>query len=294
MFTSKVRQKVCCEINVVDHCNITCRDCNHGSPGVAERFIDPDQLGRELSALKRHYLPSTIKLIGGEPLLHPQLLEVIRVVRESGIAPRILLVTNGILLPKMEDELWRAIDALDVSIYPKPGLSDETVELIKSRAAAFNVELELLQFSEFRVQYSTHNNRDSTLTRRIFESCRMVQLWRCDVIHDGYFYRCPQSIYGPRLAGEQTPFEHDRLRIEDSLRFRKRLSDFRHSQQPLAACRYCLGTAGMTRTHQLERKNLWSSTIEAPVETVVDIPFMERAEQDIRLRQGCRKKMQEG
>jgi cyclic pyranopterin phosphate synthase len=286
----KIRQKHSCEVNVVDHCNLTCRDCNHGSPGVAERFIDPAQLYTDLSQLGRHYEPRTIKLIGGEPLLHPDLLEVARAVRMSRISRRLLLITNGLLLPRAPDELWDSINALEVSIYPNPGMPEDVIQWIRDKARKHGVEIEFLRFTQFRVQFSTRENQDENLTRRVFSTCRMANLWHCDSVHDGYFYRCPQSVYIPQLTGrENDTFEHDRVRIEDSRRFRQQLAAFRQSPEPLSACRYCLGTAGRTREHQLERKNRWGLTIEGAVEEMVDFPFLERAEDDIRLRQGCRR-----
>jgi cyclic pyranopterin phosphate synthase len=292
LFEKKVRQKESCEINVVDHCNLTCRDCNHGSPGVRARFIDPDQLARDLAIMKLHYEPNTIKLVGGEPLLHPDILKVVQVVRESGLCRRILLITNGLLLPGMPQDLWQMIDALEVSVYPKPGMTDDEIGSIRRQCKAHDVELELLRFDQFRVQFSVQENRDSALVERIFRSCRMAQLWHCDSIHDGYFYRCPQSIYASVLSGEDPRrFEHDRLKIEDSRQFRHRLREFRESDQPLEACRFCLGTSGKTREHRLERKGQWLSTIDGPINEVVDFEFLELSEQDIRLRQGCRQSM---
>ena len=98
-----------CEINVVEHCNLSCRSCSHVSPAFRRTVIDPDALERDLSLLAEHYKVGTVRLLGGEPLLHPDLGAVVDAVRRSGIGERICVVTNGLLLPRMPRALWEAV-----------------------------------------------------------------------------------------------------------------------------------------------------------------------------------------
>ena len=58
------------------------------------------------------------KFVGGEPLLHPQLLDFLRAAKDVGIANRLVLVTNGVLLHTAPDELWELIDGMWISLYP--------------------------------------------------------------------------------------------------------------------------------------------------------------------------------
>jgi len=83
------------EVDVVDHCNITCRSCVHLSPIAPKAFVDPEQLERDLSLLARCFALRFI-LVGGEPMLHPRLPSVADAVRRSGIADKIILLTNGV------------------------------------------------------------------------------------------------------------------------------------------------------------------------------------------------------
>jgi hypothetical protein len=53
------------EFIVVDHCNISCRACNHASPALEKWFADPETVHRDLSILARYYRPRLVKVIGG-------------------------------------------------------------------------------------------------------------------------------------------------------------------------------------------------------------------------------------
>src|SRR5882724_1840135 len=98
-----------CEINVADHCNISCRGCSHLSPVSAESFADPEGVYRDLSRLAAHYVAHHVRLLGGEPLLHRGLVEVIAAVRASGISGRVRILTNGLLLPRQTEAFWEAV-----------------------------------------------------------------------------------------------------------------------------------------------------------------------------------------
>src|SRR5947209_7095120 len=94
------------ELNPVEHCNLSCRSCSHLSPLQPRHYVDPDDLTRDLKILSAHYHARWVRVVGGEPLLHPQLDRILTAVRTSGVADRIVVVTNGILLPRMQPEVW--------------------------------------------------------------------------------------------------------------------------------------------------------------------------------------------
>jgi molybdenum cofactor biosynthesis enzyme MoaA len=65
------------------------------------------------------YRVESLKLLGGEPLLHSGLLDVINAVVEAGISDKVCVVTNGVLLPRMKDEFWGAVDEVWIQL---PGI----------------------------------------------------------------------------------------------------------------------------------------------------------------------------
>ena len=98
------------EVHIVEHCNLNCKQCAHFSPLAEKSYLPVERYERDcrrLSELFRGEM-SSILLLGGEPLLHPQITEIMRVTREAFPVGRIRIVTNGILLPKMAEDFWKA------------------------------------------------------------------------------------------------------------------------------------------------------------------------------------------
>jgi hypothetical protein len=80
-------------LDIIRGCNITCEACYNTLP----RAIKPlRQIESELDTLQRHRRLSSVSIIGGEVLLHPELDDIIRMVKRRGIDVEIF--TNGVLL----------------------------------------------------------------------------------------------------------------------------------------------------------------------------------------------------
>jgi MoaA/NifB/PqqE/SkfB family radical SAM enzyme len=82
-------------LEVTDLCNLKCLGCSR------QKMTGPktlDQIKEEVSFLKRWRNCDNISIAGGEPLLHPNILEAIAFIRQSGIKP--ILLTNGIKLDR--------------------------------------------------------------------------------------------------------------------------------------------------------------------------------------------------
>jgi len=235
------------------HCNLSCRACNHFAPWADEYFVDPDRVARDLSALGRFYHGETLALCGGEPLLHPQLPDVFAAVRDSGIADHIRVYTNGTLLRRAPDAFWSSVDSIRVTVYPGTiGRGD--VQAARRRARAHGVHLAPVYSPTFRETFSELGTDDDRLVARIFSTCLFAHVYLCHVICDGYLFRCPRAVYIPRYALRQSGPEalRDGLKIEPSASFLDDLWRFLLGQEPLVACRHCLGSVGQPVPHAQE------------------------------------------
>lgn len=105
------------EIDVCSLCNFRCNFCFHGDAREVKK--SGVRFGRMEMALYRKVLddlkrfPEKIKKVRlfefGEPLLHPDLPEMIRAVWDAGVAEYVEITTNGVLLT--EESNLRLIDA---------------------------------------------------------------------------------------------------------------------------------------------------------------------------------------
>ncbi len=90
IINGKIYNPDACEVNVVYHCNLSCRGCSHLSPIVPNHFVEPLQVFNDLAIVAKYYSSRYIRIIGGEPLLHPDIIQIIDAVR-SGCIPFFIL-----------------------------------------------------------------------------------------------------------------------------------------------------------------------------------------------------------
>jgi hypothetical protein len=112
------------EVHLADHCNLNCKSCYHFSPLVEENFMeindfkcDCEKLGKLTNGRIKF-----IRFMGGEPLLHKQIIEFLDIGRENFPEGELIIVTNGILLPKQSETFWENCHKnnieIQVSNYP--------------------------------------------------------------------------------------------------------------------------------------------------------------------------------
>jgi organic radical activating enzyme len=85
----------------------------------------------------------TLMLLGGEPLLHPDIIEWIQSARRLLPEQKINLTTNGILLADMSEEFWNICHNNNIRILISRYPINIDVDEITSKAKKFNVELHI-------------------------------------------------------------------------------------------------------------------------------------------------------
>jgi hypothetical protein len=235
------------EAHVVDHCNLTCASCCSLSPFLPRWTLDPRDLARDLERARTALAPRVFKLVGGEPLLHPALEELVAVARRSAIAPKISLTTNGLLLTRTADLLWSSIDAMTISIYPRPSLDDAEIAEIEARAARFEVSLNWKHQGEFVVMDRETPCLDEAATRAIYDACWLRE--RCHMLRDGRFYACTRPPHMQSMHG--VDFTGDGVSLDGGGDLAPRLLDYLARPEPLSACARCFGGNAKLVAHRL-------------------------------------------
>ena len=86
-------------------CNLACEGCYRENVPASHKPLD--LVCRELEALRRLRTADCMNIAGGDPLMHPQIVEIVAEVKARGWKP--IVVTNGILLtPGLLEDLKRA------------------------------------------------------------------------------------------------------------------------------------------------------------------------------------------
>ena len=108
------------EYHIVDHCNLNCKYCSHYAPIAEPSFCDIEEYTKDLKRLS-YIVPEEkiekIRLLGGEPLLHPNIEDFLSIAYE--IFPNVNreLVTNGILIKHMSEKFWNVCKKTGTRIY---------------------------------------------------------------------------------------------------------------------------------------------------------------------------------
>ena len=112
------------EINLIYGCNLSCEHCTHFCK--YSRGIEPlENIIAWYESWHEKIMPKNIRLIGGEPLLYPQLCEAIDITGRYWPETNILLTTNGLLLEKVSDEIIGMLCERNIHVYVSQHYNDE-------------------------------------------------------------------------------------------------------------------------------------------------------------------------
>ena len=223
------------EIHLVHHCNLKCASCLHFSPLCRPWCISLKELEDQLSSIAN--CVEEVRLLGGEPLLHPQLGECLRIARKCLPHNRIILVSNGLLFRSVSDDLLQSIIEnriqIRLSVYPIDLDYDKIIEDLKKKGA------DIAQYVNFSVYSFTRMPLDPMGCfdpKKAFAACA-----KCVQIVDGKVFPCPTIAYSNFLNEAfgthfETVPEKDYLWLKD-VKDEIDVIDFLREPKPF--CRYC-------------------------------------------------------
>ena len=176
------------ELHLVDHCNLHCRGCGHFSSLAEPAFADRAQYAADLhrlAALFRNV--RRLRLMGGEPLLHPQAAEFISIARTCFPRADLRFVTNGILLSKAPEPFWEACRRtraiIDLTVYPPfEERRADWRRLCERERVVLNDSPPLNAF------HAHMNLQGDSTPRKSFRSCR--SRFFCPFLQAGRLYPC--------------------------------------------------------------------------------------------------------
>jgi hypothetical protein len=172
---------------LVDQCNLNCKGCGHFAPVADIWFADPNGYARDMRQLQK--LVSTIhmiRLLGGEPLLHPKIEHFLFSTRSYFPKAEIRIITNGILLNTMPDSFWEACKTysieIDFTVYP-PLFQKE--KFLVNLSIGKGVKIHNSRASSFFAWSNLKGNTDPNLA---FKKCRSRDEY--NNLREGKIYCC--------------------------------------------------------------------------------------------------------
>jgi cyclic pyranopterin phosphate synthase len=185
-------------VSLLHHCNLGCVYCVSGNDELKQAngsgkgdIMAADRLLAMIGRLHRQLQLKTIRLTGGEPLLYPGLVELIRGITAIGI-PRISLTTNGFLLERLALPLKEAgmqsinvsLDAIDEGVFFAMSRRHSVDRIIRgidaALAAGLNVKLNTVAMKGI--------NESQLLPLAAFAAERGLKIRYLEVMAMGHLY----------------------------------------------------------------------------------------------------------
>lgn len=246
------------ETDITTACQLSCVACNHHVPlwrKHGPELADPFQVEKDLNTLSKFLHTFRWGALGGEPTLHKGLVELLEIARNSGVADKIEVWSNGITLPKMSDKFWRSFDTLVLSVYEGKH-TEESLQWIETRCNAANIEL-VIKDERTHPNFRTLLEKvptDEKATKKKFQGCFFRHFSR--VANNGYFFTCCCAPHMPILI-QNKPFGTDGIKIEGLNE--RLLKGYLSREEPLGACSICAGrdTAVSVSWHEERNPEKW-------------------------------------
>jgi hypothetical protein len=238
------RAELSFEVALAEHCNLNCAGCDHFSPLAEPEFADLGEFEREIARLAELFggHAKEIHLLGGEPLLHPEIELFLKATRDYFPDAIIDITTNGILLLNQAETFWVACHDNHIVIRPTKYPISLDFEEMERRAKKYGVEFQYIGSTGTVVKTSNLYRLDTEGVQdgnRNFLLCHRANT--CVYLQHGRLYTCTLA---PTARHFNRYFDKDlRERPEDSIDIfeastAKEIMDF--LARPIPFCRYCM------------------------------------------------------
>lgn len=234
------------ETHVISSCNLNCKGCGHFSPLFNDNdFYEINSFKRDIRRISENLDLITLRLLGGEPLLKKDLADYIKIARHYLKKTTIRIVTNGLLIPSLPQNLLDTIrenDVIfDISLYsPTMKIFDKIKSILEKNEIAYNNDIlyhlqrksEIKTFVKRMLRHGTSNPGKSLAYCRTRQECRFLRA--------GKLYKCPMDALVYRFT--------ENFKINDfpkSMGIDIHASNFlplfhQLEEMPIDLCRWCL------------------------------------------------------
>lgn len=241
------------DIHLTHHCNLNCKGCIHYSQLCPPWYIELEDLKKQVEQLQRVIgdaeTITNFNLLGGEPLLHPQITECVQIVGETLKSVRcIRLITNGLLLEKMDGSFFETCKKYNIIIpiaaYPIHLDMDSIYRCAEQYGAAFLIRrdgciLRAYSMGQEYFEWSRHTlDLSGQQPKWQIAAC---PLHKCGVqYYKGKLYSCPIRAYAQYF----NEYFHQDLELQDNdgidIFTENSWSEIaRRLSEPSNFCKYC-------------------------------------------------------
>jgi MoaA/NifB/PqqE/SkfB family radical SAM enzyme len=184
-----------------------------------------------------------IWFLGGEPLLNPEISAFIETSKEIDFAKVQAISTNGVLIPKMEERFFKAVDYIFVALYPALSKIRPRIKAhLAAQSRKNGISYTIAERSYF-YDIETAERLSDDIAQASYRNCHRAK--RGPFVENGYFYKCMRPVStGEYLenrgyAGAIPDFRTvDGVHIHSPL-LRERIGIYMSSEKCLESCYFC-------------------------------------------------------
>ena len=233
------------EIVLTTYCTLNCKGCSALMTYYKNSERENIDLDKNKKAIKRLVEVSNsidhLRLLGGEPLLYPNLYEILKYTEKEDKIKRVTIVTNGTINltdKKMINILKKPKFDVNISDYGKLSCKkEELMNTLNSNNIKYDIRGLDLNWRDYG-DIIDHKRTNKELKTQM-SKCNII----CYSIMDGKLHHCPRSTHGIKL--NRIPLlEKDYIDLFDNSInnkiLRKKLHKFFYGYVPyIEACKYC-------------------------------------------------------
>ena len=230
------------QTHIVEHCNLKCKGCYHFSPLAEEKYLDEKVYERDIKKLGELFWGDIdeVLLLGGEPLLHPNVEDFFEITRKYvNNECQVKVLTNGLLLLQKGERFYKSLKKNNVQLW----VTKYPVSFDYSEAEKFaaSYEVELKYFQQEPVRTLGHQPLDITGSQNYetnYFGCYRAN--ECIDLKHGKLYTCiiPAEIeaFNKFFNTNLEVCENDYI---DIYQVKNKEEILEKLERPIPFCRYC-------------------------------------------------------
>lgn len=232
-------------ILVTTYCNLNCRNCADLIPKRERKHYKIEEIKNDLlKILEVVEFIEEVLVIGGETLLYPDLNEVLDFCMKQPKIGKIIITTNGRMMPNDEllDCFRRNKVLVRISGYPEHVVPNRNEVLKKYKDNAVEIE-DLEHMTWLSVGDAHKRGRTPEELQKVFKTCSMRY---CVTINcEGKIYYCSRQLSANELSNYPNPKENEYVDVRNAKNLEESLRAF-YELSYISTCDYCDGISCAT------------------------------------------------
>jgi len=244
-------------VGVVDHCNLKCKGCSNFSC-IAEEYIVPTEKVcsdiRRIGEIFGNRRIDRFGIMGGEPLLHPDLIQIAECIRYNFPEAEVQIITNGILLLQQSNEFWEKCRKNHITIVCTKYPIKLDFERMEMKAKEEQVDFQYYGNTGMEIKTLFKRKIDlKGMTDPVYAFATCWEANDCNFLMEGKWFECPFICFVERVFNKKF---NQNIQIEESdyldiYQVKDYHEILEYIAKPKDACRYCKG---------FHEKFIWDTT----------------------------------